>query len=129
MNPLDAKQVSDSAVGIGGAEKAISELWPKEEWGQIVITVPDAMNTDPIDLQWINKNSPFKCRINVLGKPMAHERFRIPEERYRELIFAMITAGIKVIPAGALAETNAKYLEAHPDAVGIRTVYPPGTKR
>lgn len=86
---------------------------------QLVLVVPDSMKIEPIDLRWVAQNNPFHCRIILLGKCKAHERFEIGEALYREVILKLIAAGIKVIHKPSLEETNTKYLEAHPDAEGI----------
>jgi hypothetical protein len=87
---------------------------------QHVIVVPDAMRTDPVDMEWIANHNPFDCRIILLGKCMAHVRFTTSEAEYRELLRMMIAAGIKVIHVQYLEETNARYLQFHPDAEGLR---------
>ncbi|HEX5245336.1 MAG TPA: hypothetical protein VFW23_18890 [Tepidisphaeraceae bacterium] len=118
MNESGANRTPDSVSTTDGEAEAIVHLLIPQ-LDQLVIVVPDSMEIDPIDYQWIAQNNPFHCRIILLGKCKAHKRLEIAAALYREVIFKLIAAGVRVIHKHSLEGTNAKYLEAHPDAEGI----------
>lgn len=68
-----------------------SALWTTER-EQHVIVVPDSMETDPVNLDWIAANNPFECSITLLGKRMAREHIETTREEYCSLLLRMITA-------------------------------------
>jgi hypothetical protein len=111
---------SDSLAARTRDNDDLSDLWTKEEREQLVIVVPDWMETAPLDRDWIAKHNPFVCEIIHLGRPLGHQRFETSDELYRELISKMIAVGVKVINERSLAETNSRFLAAHPNAEGVR---------
>ena len=93
--------------------------WFVNERAQLVIVVPDSMQTQPPDLAWIDEHNPFGCRIIKLGKPKGSVRYETTEPLYRDLLRQMIAAGVRVIHGDSLEKVNADYLARHPDAEGV----------
>src|SRR4051812_15741118 len=85
----------------------LSRYWSKEQRKQLVIVVPDSLQTDIPSLQRSIEHDPVAFRIMLLGKPMACERFETSKAFYRDLVLKMIASGIPVIHQSAIEETNA----------------------
>lgn len=119
MNESDKHPSPHSVAGASGNDDLTSSLWTKDQREQRVLVVPDSMKTAPVDIGWIAENDPFGCEVIVLGRPMAHERYETSVAEYRGVLVKMIASGIRVIHKGLLNETNAKYLELHPNAEGV----------
>lgn len=127
MNENDKNPSSECRPEVNGQADAIFGLL-KPQLDQLVIVVPDSMEIDPIEERWIFQNNPYYCRIILLGKCKAHKKFEIGETLYREVLLKLIAAGVKAIHKESLEQTNAEFLEAHPDAEGIPLWQPKSQK-
>jgi hypothetical protein len=91
------------------------------ERDQHVIIVPDSMEANPSNIEWLTDRNAYHCRVLVLGQILAHKRVsESTPALYREWLKRLIAGGVRVIHEKSLDETNRKYLEVYPDAEGSR---------